>query len=101
MKPQHVPQVQAPAPENPLPNLPVKLTPQILATFPAEEQKSVLGERIYPLILKSQPALAGKITGMILDSLNPEEILNLIENADALNDKVGEALKVLQEHEGN
>jgi len=101
MKPQHVPQMQAPTPEAQTPSLPVKLTPQILATFPPEEQKSVLGERIYPLILKSQPALAGKITGMILDSLTSEEILALIENTESLGDKVTEALKVLQEHETN
>jgi len=63
-----------------------------------EEQKRLLGEKLYPLILKSQPALAGKITGMILESSYVEEILSLLESNDALNEKIEEAVKVLREH---
>ncbi len=104
MKPQGQHPGMAPPtqPQLPLPEqaaVPAKLTREVLGTFPPEEQKSVLGERIYPLILKSQPALAGKITGMILDSLPVDEILNLVDNVDALNDKVTEAIVVLEEHQ--
>jgi polyadenylate-binding protein len=92
--------VPAPAAEVPVivPVLP-QLTAQNLAGIPVEEQKHILGERLYQLIAKPQPALAGKITGMILDSSYPEEMLQLIDNPQALNDKIDEALKVLQEHE--
>jgi len=99
MKPQHMPQPQMNAPIAEQPAMPAKLTREILSTFPPEEQKSVLGEKIYPLILKSQPALAGKITGMILDSLPVEDILNLVDNVDSLTEKVNEAMGVLQEHD--
>jgi len=51
------------------------------------------------LIAKTQAALAGKITGMILDSSYTEEMLQLIENPQSLNEKIEEALKVLQEHD--
>lgn len=62
-------------------------------------QTQVLGERIYHLVAATQPTLAGKITGMILDSCSfPEELLTLIEDSNALNEKVNEALKVLKEH---
>lgn len=75
------------------------LTAQSMAHLPTEDQKHFLGERLYPLIAKSQPTLAGKITGMILDSSYPEEMINLIDNPQALHDKIEEAIKVLKEHE--
>jgi len=90
---------------NPMPAMPVpaesappKLTAQVLSAFPPEEQKSLLGERLYPLIMKSQPALAGKITGMILESCTTDEMLNMLDNQDPLNEKVEEALSVLKKH---
>ena len=58
----------------------------------------VLGEKLYPLIAVSQPKLAGKITGMLLDSYFSEEIIHLIETPDALNAKIKEALVVLDQH---
>jgi len=63
-----------------------------------EEQKRLLGEKLYPMIQKTQGDLAGKITGMILESSYVEEILALIETPSALDEKVEEALKVLKEH---
>jgi len=63
-----------------------------------EEQKNMLGERLYFLISKPQPALAGKITGMILDSSTVDEMMHLIEDNKALDEKIDEALKVLKEH---
>jgi len=62
-----------------------------------EEQKRLLGEKLYPLIAKTQPN-AGKITGMILESSYVEEILALLESETALNEKIEEAVKVLREH---
>jgi len=63
-----------------------------------EEQKRLLGEKLYPMIHKTQGDLAGKITGMILESSYVEEIVALIESPAALDEKVEEALKVLKEH---
>jgi polyadenylate-binding protein len=54
----------------------------------------MLGEALYPLIHASQPDLAGKITGMLLEMENVE-LLTLIETSSALNEKVDEALTVL------
>lgn len=79
-------------------NAPAPQVPQEQAVpNSAEEQKLMLGEKLYNLIVKTQPQLAGKITGMILESSHPEEIIQLIEAPPALNEKVQEAIKVLNE----
>jgi len=73
------------------------LTLDVLQQFPPEQQKMVLGERLYPLIFKSQPLLAGKITGMLLDSgWSNEELLSLIKEEDKLLPKIAEAVDVLE-----
>jgi polyadenylate-binding protein len=73
------------------------LTASVLAGASSEEQKQMLGERLYPLVFQKQPDLAGKITGMLLDMDNTE-LLILLENAEALSTKVDEALAVLEAH---
>jgi polyadenylate-binding protein len=86
-------------PQTPIPPAEaIPLTPQYLNAFSPEEQKQIIGERLYVLIAKTQPQLAAKITGMILDSSYPEEMLHLIESPEALTEKVDEALNVLKEH---
>merc|ERR1712153_201565 len=62
-----------------------------LAAAPPEQQKQLLGERLFPLIQAQEPAMAGKITGMLLEMDNGE-LLNLLESPDALNAKIMEAL---------
>ncbi|KAJ7097874.1 polyadenylate binding protein [Mycena belliarum] len=93
----------APAPAQPG----YKLNPQVrnggpdvtaaaLATASPMEQKQMLGEVIYMKIASTQPELAGKITGMLLEMDN-SELLHLLESPDAMAGKVNEALAVLQE----
>ena len=57
-----------------------------------------MGEAIYPKIASTQPQLAGKLTGMILE-LPVGELLHLVEDDEALASKVDEALTVLREYE--
>jgi polyadenylate-binding protein len=73
------------------------LTPAALAAATPEQQKNMIGERLYPLIAQTQPELCGKITGMLLEMDNGE-LLHLLESPDALATKISEALTVLEQH---
>jgi len=103
-EPQAVPQIiQAPVPTQiPEQQQLEPLTLAYLEQFTRELQSTIIGERLFPFIVKLQPDLAGKITGMLLDRLNhpggAEELLHLLEDPNALNEKVGEALEVLSAH---
>ena len=44
-----------------------QLTTAMLAAADPEQQKQMLGERLFPLVSRQQPELAGKITGMLLE----------------------------------
>ncbi|KAG1194848.1 hypothetical protein G6F70_008685 [Rhizopus microsporus] len=68
-----------------------------LASFPAEVQKQMLGERLYPIINTYEPEYSGKITGMLLEMDN-NELLHMLEDKDELLGKVQEAAAVLKEH---
>jgi len=75
----------------------IELTMAQLSQFPQEQQKLLLGERLYPLIVPSQGNLAGKITGMFLDSgWSTEELLSLIHDDNKLQQKIQNAIEVLQ-----
>jgi polyadenylate-binding protein len=68
-----------------------------LANASPMEQKQMLGEMLYMKIVATEPDLAGKITGMLLEMEN-NELINLIDNNEALQSKVGEAIAVLHEY---
>lgn len=75
------------------------LTAKALAEANDEQKKQMIGERLYPLIKAQQPeppALAGKITGMLLEMDNTE-LLHLLESPQALGEKIDEALEVLND----
>ncbi|XP_037941390.1 polyadenylate-binding protein isoform X2 [Teleopsis dalmanni] len=74
-----------------------KILASLLANAKPQEQKQLLGERLYPLIERMHSHLAGKITGMLLEIENTE-LLHMIEDNEALKAKVEEAVAVLQVH---
>ncbi|XP_005146875.2 polyadenylate-binding protein 1-like [Melopsittacus undulatus] len=74
------------------------LTASMLAAAPPQEQKEMIGERLYPLIHAMHPTLAGKITGMLLE-IDNSELLLLLESPDSLHSKIEEAVAVLQAHQ--
>jgi hypothetical protein len=51
---------------------------------PAEVNRQILGERLHALIQVEQGWLAGKITGILLESLDNSELVALIDDRDAL-----------------
>jgi polyadenylate-binding protein len=63
------------------------LTPAALANATPQEQKQMLGERLFPLIQMMQPDLAGKITGMLLE-IDNTELLHMLESRESLKAKV-------------
>jgi len=69
-----------------------------LVAAPPEERKQLLGETLFPLIAVHEPHNAGKITGMLLESLDWSELIHLIESTDTLLAKIVEAREVLQTH---
>ncbi|KAI8013427.1 Polyadenylate-binding protein 7 [Camellia lanceoleosa] len=66
-----------------------------LAAASPEQQKQILGERLYPLVQKHKSDLAAKITGMLLEMDN-SELLLLLESPESLAAKVEEAVQVLK-----
>merc|ERR1712100_53518 len=70
------------------------LNASALAAAPPQVQKQMIGEKLYPMISKIQPEMAGKVTGMMLEMDN-SELLTLLESEQQLRFKVNEALQVL------
>uniref|UniRef100_A0A8D3C2E0 Polyadenylate-binding protein n=1 Tax=Scophthalmus maximus TaxID=52904 RepID=A0A8D3C2E0_SCOMX len=74
------------------------LTASMLAAAPPQEQKQMLGERLFPMIQNMHTSLAGKITGMLLE-IDNSELLHMLESPESLRSKVDEAVAVLQAHQ--
>jgi polyadenylate-binding protein len=88
----------APAQEAPMqPGASTQLTPAALAAADEGMQKNMIGERLYPLIAKSQPELVWKITGMLLEMDN-SELLHLLESPGALQANIEKVLEALRAH---
>lgn len=76
------------------------LTLQTLSQYPYEQQKLFLGEKLYPLIARTHSPLAGKITGMFLDSgWSIEELFSLLTDEAKLAEKIEDAVHVLERAE--
>ena len=66
-----------------------------LAAASPQDQKQIIGERLYPLIQATHPDQAGKITGMLLE-IDNAELLHMLESCEALAAKTQEAVSVLR-----
>lgn len=93
----NAPQVQGPPQVLMHQKAPEKLLASLLANAKPQEQKQILGERLYPMIERMHQDMAGKITGMLLEIEN-SELLHMIEDQEALKAKVEEAVAVLKAH---
>lgn len=97
-KPQQ-PQQTTPAPANEQ-----TLTAAQLASYSPEQQRVMLGERLYALVLKhlekanENTQLAGKITGMLLDSDQVEGLIQLLGDETALAQQIDDGLTLLKDH---
>ncbi|CAJ2675405.1 unnamed protein product [Trifolium pratense] len=75
--------------------MPIHALATALANAPPEQQRTMLGEALYPLVDQLEHDSAAKVTGMLLEMDQPE-VLHLIESPDALKAKVAEAMDVLR-----
>jgi hypothetical protein len=74
------------------------LSASALAAAHPNDQKQMLGERLFPLIQEKYHTVAGKVTGMLLEMDNAE-ILHLLDDRDLLTSRVEEAVAVLSMHQ--
>ncbi|ORX47696.1 polyadenylate binding protein [Hesseltinella vesiculosa] len=74
------------------------LTMDDLKHHPVEQQKQILGERIYNVVYGKHPNAAGKITGMLLE-MGSDDLLYLLGNRELLLEKIQEAMDVLVKHQ--
>ncbi len=58
----------------------------------------MIGEGLYAQIRQSEPVLAGKITGMLLEGMDDSELLHLLETPSELESRIREAIDVLEQH---
>ena len=63
-----------------------------------DESKQSLGETLFQMVAVHEPERAAKITGMFLESLEWEELTQMVNTKEVLLSKIGEACQVLQTH---
>lgn len=75
--------------------MPIGALASALANASPTEQRTMLGENLYPLVEQLEPETAAKVTGMLLE-MDQTEVLHLLESPEALKAKVAEAMDVLR-----
>ncbi|KAJ0989490.1 hypothetical protein J5N97_007846 [Dioscorea zingiberensis] len=75
--------------------MPISALGSALSIASPDQQRTMLGENLYPLVEHLQPDHAAKVTGMLLE-MDQTEVLHLLESPEALNAKVAEAMEVLR-----
>ncbi|XP_059128837.1 polyadenylate-binding protein 1-like [Peromyscus eremicus] len=99
--PQHLntqPQVTMQRSAVPVQGNKASLTASMLVSASPQAQKQMLGEWLFSLIQAMHPALAGKITGMLLE-IDNLELRHMLDSPECLHAKVDEAVAVLQAHQ--
>lgn len=71
---------------------------EFLQKIEKPKQRNVLGEVIYPIVVKINSKFAPKITGMLID-LDKNELKHCLLNQELLYQKIHEAAKMLQGRE--
>ncbi|KAL6503206.1 poly(A) binding protein Pab2 [Orobanche hederae] len=75
--------------------VPITALASALTNASLEQQRTMLGENLYPLVDQLEHEHAAKVTGMLLE-MDQTEVLHLLESPDALKAKVSEAMDVLR-----
>ncbi|WOL19087.1 polyadenylate-binding protein 2 [Canna indica] len=75
--------------------IPIGELTSALANATPEQQRTILGENLYPLVDQLEHEYAAKVTGMLLE-MDQTEVLHLLESPEALSAKVVEAMEVLR-----
>ncbi|KAJ4701722.1 Polyadenylate-binding protein [Melia azedarach] len=75
--------------------MPITALSTALANASPEQQRTLLGENLYPLVEQLERDAAAKVTGMLLE-MDQTEVLHLLESPEALKAKVAEAMEVLR-----
>ncbi|XP_076939644.1 polyadenylate-binding protein 8-like [Bidens hawaiensis] len=75
--------------------MPITALASALANASSDQQRTMLGENLYPLVDQLEHEHAAKVTGMLLE-MDQTEVLHLLESPDALKAKVAEAMEVLR-----
>ncbi|KAI3774722.1 hypothetical protein L1987_49282 [Smallanthus sonchifolius] len=75
--------------------IPIGALASALANASPTEQRTMLGENLYPLVEQLEIESAAKVTGMLLE-MDQTEVLHLLESPEALKAKVAEAMEVLK-----
>ncbi|RWR77576.1 polyadenylate-binding protein 2 [Cinnamomum micranthum f. kanehirae] len=75
--------------------IPIGALASALANATPEQQRTMLGESLYPLVDAIEHDMAAKVTGMLLE-MDQTEVLHLLESPEALKAKVAEAMDVLR-----
>lgn len=75
--------------------VPIQALATALANATTEQQRTMLGEALYPLVDQLEHDSAAKVTGMLLE-MDQTEVLHLLESPEALKAKVAEAMEVLR-----
>lgn len=68
----------------------------VLEACDPQVQKQMMGEKMYDLISQSEPALAGKITGMMLATVTILDLIELLKSDTLLQVKIDEAVNALR-----
>ncbi|KAJ8501301.1 hypothetical protein OPV22_011853 [Ensete ventricosum] len=79
-----------------LPSIPLGvMTSTLVANSIPDKQRTMLGEKLYPLVDQLEHGHAAQVTGMLLE-MDQTQVLHLLESPEDLKAKVAEAVGVLR-----